>query len=320
MVYPGTEAYEWAKQGGYLDTDDFGEWLTSDGLHRSVVSQPGLASQELVTWCDQARRAFYLRPRYMASKAWQILTRPAEAARILRAARVFVKYLMHPSLGAAQPASAEETAPDRDSSIGIRGPAAVIKRLLDVLGAVLGIVVFSPLMILAPILIKLSSRGPALFVQERVGKDCVAFRMYKYRTMVENAEDLLADLVGADIAEEPLLKIRNDPRVTPIGRVLRRWSIDELPQLINVLKGDMSLVGPRPEEVRLLPYYSSWQMKRFLAKPGVTGPAQTGGRADLPLDKRAQLEVDYIQHYSLARDIQILLQTIPAVLRGLGSY
>jgi hypothetical protein len=98
MVYPGTEAYEWAKRNGYLTTDDFRQWLTPEGLHRTVVSQPELTAEELVAWCDQARRAFYLRPRYMAAKAWEVLTDPAEAGRILRAARVFAQYLFRPSL------------------------------------------------------------------------------------------------------------------------------------------------------------------------------------------------------------------------------
>jgi lipopolysaccharide/colanic/teichoic acid biosynthesis glycosyltransferase len=138
--------------------------------------------------------------------------------------------------------------------------------------------------------------------------------------MVDNAEDLLDQLVDLDSLDEPVFKLRNDPRVTRVGRFLRRWSIDELPQFLNVLRGDMSLVGPRPEEVRIVRYYDAWHRQRLRVKPGVTGPVQVNGRGDLSLEERVRLEVDYIRNYSLRRDLRILLRTIPAVIRGSGSY
>lgn len=202
----------------------------------------------------------------------------------------------------------------------IRGPNAFAKRVMDILGALIGIPLCAPLMIVTAILIKLDSRGPVLFTQERVGKNGKSFRIYKFRTMVVNAEELLDQFIDLDALDEPVFKLKDDPRVTRIGRFLRRWSIDELPQLFNVLKGEMSLVGPRPEEVRIVRYYSRWHRRRLTAKPGMTGPVQVSGRGDLSLEERVRLEVDYIRHYSLRRDVQILLRTIPAVIGGDGSY
>ena len=138
--------------------------------------------------------------------------------------------------------------------------------------------------------------------------------------MVENAEEMLDQVIDLDSLDEPVFKLRDDPRSTRVGRFLRRWSIDEVPQFLNVLKGEMSLVGPRPEEVRIVDYYNSRHRQRLLIKPGITGPVQVNGRGDLPLEERVQLEVDYGENYSLGRDLKILLQTIPAVIRGNGSY
>lgn len=202
----------------------------------------------------------------------------------------------------------------------IKGLNAFVKRTLDVLGALIGIPVCTPLMMVTAVLIKLDSRGPILFTQERVGETGEVFRIFKFRTMVVNAEELLDHLIDLDALDEPVFKLKNDPRVTRIGRVLRRWSIDELPQLFNVLKGEMSLVGPRPEEVRIVRYYSPWHWRRLMAKPGVTGPVQVSGRGDLSLTERVHLEVDYIRNYSVRRDVKILLKTIPAVIQGNGSY
>jgi lipopolysaccharide/colanic/teichoic acid biosynthesis glycosyltransferase len=203
---------------------------------------------------------------------------------------------------------------------GTHGPQAFLKRAMDVVGALVGIPLSAPLMLVAAILIKLDSRGPVLFVQERVGKDGRPFRMYKLRSMVANAEALLDELVDLDALDEPVFKLKDDPQVTRVGRFLRRWSIDELPQLVNVLRGEMSLVGPRPEEARIVCYYSPWHRRRLRAKPGITGPVQVNGRGDLSLEERVRLEVDYIRHYSLRRDVELLLRTIPVVIRGDGSY
>jgi lipopolysaccharide/colanic/teichoic acid biosynthesis glycosyltransferase len=202
----------------------------------------------------------------------------------------------------------------------VKGPRAHAKRLLDIVGALIGLLLAAPLMIVTAVLIKLDSRGPVLFTQERVGENGRTFKIYKFRSMVADAEELLDQLVDLEALDEPVFKLKNDPRVTRLGRFLRRWSVDELPQLFNVLLGDMSLVGPRPEEVRIVRYYNDWHRGRLMAKPGMTGPVQVSGRADLSLEERVQLEIDYIQNHTLKRDLIILLRTIPTVIRGDGSY
>lgn len=202
----------------------------------------------------------------------------------------------------------------------IRGWRMLAKRATDVIGAAIGLLISSPVLLTAAIMVKLDSRGPVFFVQERVGESGRIFRIYKLRTMVANAEALLDQLIDIDSLDEPVFKLRDDPRSTRVGRFLRRWSIDEIPQFLNVLKGDMSLVGPRPEEVRIVDHYNDRHRQRLLMKPGITGPVQINGRGDLTLDERVQLETDYTENYSLKRDLQILMRTIPTVIRGLGSY
>ncbi len=137
--------------------------------------------------------------------------------------------------------------------------------------------------------------------------------------MQYDAEEALEELLPLEKLEEPVFKLKDDPRRTRVGRFLRRWSLDELPQFWNVFKGDMSLVGPRPEETRIVNYYSDWHRRRLSIKPGLTGPMQVNGRGDLSLDERVQLELDYIENYSLWRDLAIIARTIPAVLRGQGA-
>jgi exopolysaccharide biosynthesis polyprenyl glycosylphosphotransferase len=203
---------------------------------------------------------------------------------------------------------------------GMQSVESFIKRLVDLVGSVIGILFFTPLMALVALLIKLDSHGSILFRQERVGENGRKFNMYKFRTMVKGSETMLDRLVNLDELAEPVFKLREDPRVTHIGHFLRRTSIDELPQLFNVLKGEMSLVGPRPEEAQVVERYNSWHRKRLMMKPGLTGPAQINGRGDLMLTERVQLEIDYITNYSLWNDLHILLKTIPVVIRGNGSY
>lgn len=209
--------------------------------------------------------------------------------------------------------------------ISLREPAImglnrVMKRGLDLVGSLVGLVVLAPFMALIALLIKLDSPGPIFFVQERAGQYGKPFRMYKFRTMVQNAEELLEQLIDLEKLEQPAFKLKDDPRVTRVGLWLRRTSLDELPQLFNVLKGEMSLVGPRPEEVRMVQQYNSWQSQRLLVKPGMTGSMQVSGRADLSLEERVKLELTYIENYSILEDIKILAKTLPAVLSGRGSY
>ena len=196
----------------------------------------------------------------------------------------------------------------------------LLKRLVDVVGATVGLVVSTPLCLATAVAIKLDSPGPVLYVQERVGVNGRTFRLIKFRTMAQGADEQLDELVDFDSMEEPVFKLKNDPRVTCVGRFLRRTSLDELPQFFNVLRGDMSLVGPRPEEVWLVKLYNDHQRRRLAVKPGMTGPMQVNGRGDLTLAQRLELEIDYIQHYSLRRDIAILLRTLPVVLHGNGAY
>lgn len=202
----------------------------------------------------------------------------------------------------------------------IRGLNRVLKRGLDLVGASIGLIVSAPIMGLIALSIKLDSPGPVLYVQERVGQGGRVFKMYKFRSMVANAEHLLSHLLDPEDLEQPAYKIENDPRVTRVGRFLRRTSLDELPQLFNVLKGEMSLVGPRPEEVWVVQRYAPRHRRRLLAKPGMTGSMQVSGRADLPLEERVKLELSYIENYSLWEDIKILAKTIPVVVSGRGAY
>lgn len=194
------------------------------------------------------------------------------------------------------------------------------KRLLDLVGASLTLVVMALPMAVIAVWIKLDSPGPALFRQVRVGQKGQPFRILKFRTMAANAEQTLPQLIDLERLPAPAFKIPNDPRVTRAGRFLRRWSLDELPQLFNVLAGEMSLVGPRPEEIALVARYTDDQRRRLAVKPGMTGPMQVNGRGSLPFDERLKLELGYIEHYSLGRDLALLIRTLPAVISGRGAY
>lgn len=202
----------------------------------------------------------------------------------------------------------------------ITGVNSVLKRGLDLVGAIVGLILCSPIMLVVSILIRLDSRGPILFAQERAGQYGKPFRMYKFRSMVVDAEQLLDTMINIEELKEPHFKMRDDPRVTRVGAWMRRASVDELPQLFNVLNGSMSLVGPRPEVMRIATRYSPVQRQRLLVKPGLTGAMQISGRGDLSFDERMKLELDYIENYSIWRDIYILLKTVPAVLGGRGAY
>lgn len=206
----------------------------------------------------------------------------------------------------------------RQPSIG--GPARVVKRAIDIVGGLIGLALTAPLLVILAVAIKLDSPGPALFLQERIGQNGRPFQMIKLRTMVKGAEKLIPAPIDPGSALAPTFKRRDDPRVTRLGRLLRRFSLDELPQLWNVLRGEMSLVGPRPEEARVVRLYEDWHRQRLAAKPGITGPMQVNGRADLTLDDRVRLELDYIQNYCLWKDICILARTLTVVVSGRGAY
>jgi exopolysaccharide biosynthesis polyprenyl glycosylphosphotransferase len=195
-----------------------------------------------------------------------------------------------------------------------------LKRGMDIALAVVGLIVTSPIVVLTAIAIAVDSRGPILFRQTRAGERGRPFRMLKFRTMVRNAEALLPELVSFDELDAPMFKLKADPRVTRIGRFLRRTSIDELPQLVNVLRGEMAIVGPRPEQLDLVERYGTDAQFRLQVKPGITGPMQVYGRGELTFDERLAVEREYVENLSLVRDIRIVLMTLPAVLGRRGAY
>lgn len=195
-----------------------------------------------------------------------------------------------------------------------------IKRALDIAGAGFGLIACTPLFLLVAVLIKCTSKGPVLFRQERYGLGKRTFRIYKFRTMVENAEAAQATLEHLNENSGPVFKIFRDPRITRVGAFLRKTSIDELPQLINVLKGEMSLVGPRPLNMRDVGRFSeAWLMRRFSVKPGLTCLWQVSGRSNVSFDRWIALDLHYIDHWSLRMDFKILAMTLPAVIKGTGA-
>ena len=195
-----------------------------------------------------------------------------------------------------------------------------LKRSLDVVLAVLGLLLTLPLLLLAALATLVDSGRPVLFRQTRGGERARPFQMLKFRTMVRDAEALLPELVPFEQLDEPMFKLKADPRVTRVGRLLRRTSIDELPQLVNVLRGEMSIVGPRPEQLDLVERYAPEHQFRLQVRPGITGPMQVYGRGELTFDERLAVEREYVENLSLARDIRIVLMTLPAVFGKRGAY
>jgi exopolysaccharide biosynthesis polyprenyl glycosylphosphotransferase len=195
-----------------------------------------------------------------------------------------------------------------------------MKRAMDLLVSGMLLILLAPLLLLTALAILIDSGRPVFFRQSRAGKEGAPFTVLKFRTMVADAEDRLSELIDLSKLDEPAFKIPDDPRVTTVGRFLRRTSIDELPQLINVLRGEMSLVGPRPEEVAIVALYDERQRGRLAIKPGLTGPMQVYGRGDLTFEERLAMERDYLDNLSLLTDLQILMRTPRAILRGEGAY
>ncbi len=195
-----------------------------------------------------------------------------------------------------------------------------LKRALDLVVASIALVFAAPVMLITAILIKLDSPGPVLFYQPRVGKWGKEFYCYKFRSMYIDAEERIKELRAQNEADGPIFKIKRDPRITRVGRIIRKLSIDELPQIFNVLKGEMSLVGPRPPLPREVAEYTYEQVGRLNAIPGITGLQQVSGRSDLDFKRWVELDLQYIEEQSLLKDIEILLRTIPAVIFGKGAY
>jgi exopolysaccharide biosynthesis polyprenyl glycosylphosphotransferase len=200
------------------------------------------------------------------------------------------------------------------------GWPVLAKRALDCSISFVLLVLFAPLFAVVALLIKATSEGPVLFSQERVGLNKRRFRIWKFRTMVPNAEVMLREIEGLNEVSGPVFKIKNDPRVTPLGRWLRRTSIDELPQLLNVLKGEMSLVGPRPLPLRDYEGFSEdWQRRRFSVRPGITCLWQIKGRNTIPFDQWMELDLQYLDQWSFWLDLRILVRTIQVVVTGVGA-
>ncbi len=193
------------------------------------------------------------------------------------------------------------------------------KRLFDLIASCIGLLLLSPLFGLIALAIKLDSRGPVYYRSTRVGKRAGTFEFLKFRTMLAGAEDMKEDLEHLNEMDGPVFKIRNDPRVTRVGLILRQTSLDELPQLIHVIRGEMGLVGPRPPIPAEVEQYEAWQRRRLSVTPGITCLWQVSGRNDIGFEEWMRLDMEYIDHLSFAQDMKILLMTLPAVLRGAGA-
>jgi exopolysaccharide biosynthesis polyprenyl glycosylphosphotransferase len=209
--------------------------------------------------------------------------------------------------------------------IYLSGPAysrarTIRRAVFDRCFALLVLVAASPVLVLAALVIRLTSKGPIFYRSERIGAHGVPFEMFKFRTMGFDADQVREELVKHNIGAGPLFKIRDDPRVTSIGRILRRFSIDEIPQFYNVLRGDMSVVGPRPPLRCEVDTYDETVMRRLLIKQGITGLWQVSGRSDLSWEDSVRLDIDYVENWSMLRDLQIIVQTLRAVLRRDGAY
>lgn len=206
------------------------------------------------------------------------------------------------------------------ANIGFFGFNLFLKNLIDYLLGIIIFIFFIPVYLIIGAAIKLDSRGPVFYKQERFTKDCRLFYMYKFRSMHIGSDKKIEELKAYNEADGPLFKIKKDPRITRVGRFIRRFSIDELPQIINVLRGELSLVGPRPPLPDEVEKYDEWEKKRMNVKQGITGLWQISGRSELSFEEMARLDLYYIQNWSIELDIKIILRTIPTVIFGKGAY
>ena len=197
---------------------------------------------------------------------------------------------------------------------------SIIKRLMDIVGAFIGIIILSPLLIIVAILIKIDSKGSAIFSQVRVGYKGRKFKIYKFRTMVEDAEELKKDLENKNEMTGPMFKIKNDPRITKIGKFIRKTSIDELPQLLNILRGDMSIVGPRPSLPSEVKNFDTWMLKRLEVKPGLTCYWQVSGRNNIEFDDWMKLDIKYVEERNLFIDTKLILKTTLLLLGDKNAF
>jgi len=185
-----------------------------------------------------------------------------------------------------------------------------LKRAVDIICSLIGLIVLMPILVIVAILIRIESKGSIFFAQDRVGKDGIVFKMYKFRSMVINAEELKEKLANENERTGPMFKIKNDPRITKVGRIIRKTSIDELPQLINILKGEMSIVGPRPSLVNEVNEFEEWMLERLSIKPGLTCYWQVGGRNDIEFNQWMKLDIKYVEERSILIDAKLILKTL----------
>jgi len=195
----------------------------------------------------------------------------------------------------------------------------IIKKIIDVIGSLCGILLLSPVMIVVAICIKLDSKGPVFFGQNRVGQDGKPFKMYKFRSMCTNAECLLEELRGKNEMSGPMFKMKEDPRVTKVGRFIRNTSIDELPQLFNILNGEMSIVGPRPSLPKEVAQFTSFQKQRLIAKPGLTCYWQVSGRSDVDFEEWMEMDIEYLMNRSTFVDIGLIFKTVGVLFGDKGA-
>jgi exopolysaccharide biosynthesis polyprenyl glycosylphosphotransferase len=204
--------------------------------------------------------------------------------------------------------------------LALTGFNLFIKRVIDVVLSLVALLIAGIPMIIIAAVIKLTSPGPVFFKQVRVGKGGEHFTCFKFRSMYKDAEERKAALLHLNEADGPIFKMKDDPRLTPVGKIIRKLSMDELPQIFNILMGDMSWVGPRPPTPDEVAKYSQWHMKRLDVTPGLTGLWQVSGRSDLSFDEMVKLDLYYAEHWSPWLDIKLMLRTIPAVVLGRGAY
>lgn len=209
-------------------------------------------------------------------------------------------------------------APSNEPRPTQQGRAAVLKRLLDIAGSATALTLLLPVFVVCAVAVKASSRGPVFFRQTRVGRDGKTFTCFKFRSMRRDAHSHLEDLRGSNIQDGPAFKVRDDPRITRVGRILRKFSLDEMPQFLNVLFGDMSIVGPRPAIPTEVAKYTLWQRRRISVKPGLTCIWQVYGRNRVSFDRWVAMDLYYIDNWSLRLDFQLLVRTVEAVVRGNG--
>jgi exopolysaccharide biosynthesis polyprenyl glycosylphosphotransferase len=299
---------------GFVDDDWAGLPAFESTGHLRCCTFAGLADLLRHTVIDEA--AIYLPLRSYYEHAAELVSLCEQHGIVIRFdPRVFKLRVPQPRL---------EDLEENSHLLAVAGSAeplpALIKRMVDCLVSAALLAALGPLFLVVAVLIRLTSPGPVFFRQTRVGLNKRRFTIYKFRTMIANAEQLQDQLLSMNEMTGPVFKIKKDPRITSLGRILRKTSIDELPQLLNVLKGDMSLVGPRAIPLRDYQLFDQdWQRRRFSVKPGITCLWQIGGRNSIPFERWMELDMQYIDKWSLWLDLKILARTVPAVLRGTGA-